>query len=319
MESYIKTSKTFDVANVTFGAMKILETGGRMIYMNYGGNPIYIQTPEMLAPFGLSSWSNDGGSSGDIKYSIEMAFKNRETSKAEARFFKALEDFDKKVLSTVLENSALWLKKKYNSLEVIEALYTPCIKFPKDKVTGEVTDKYPPTFRVNVPFRDNTFACDTYDTDGNKLDLSALDREGSTKGCMLTNIIQCSGIWIAGGKFGCTWRAVQMRMKRSDSLPPCAFMDEFDADDDGFDKPTIVKNESVAVKDEVIAAKEEDISVKEDVTAGSEVIKDDDEDGATTTTTTTTVVAPTSTNGDDIHESDDAKTPTKKKTVAKKK
>jgi hypothetical protein len=52
--------------------------------------------------------------------------------------------------------------------------------------------------------------------------------------------MRCTGIWIAGGKFGCSWRAMQIRVRRPNALPPCAFAyddDEFgtkveDSDDD---------------------------------------------------------------------------------------
>ena len=261
MESHIKTSKNFNVSDVSFGTMKILDTGGRMIYLSYGGNPIYLQTPaNMSTPFGLSSWTGDGGgSSAPVKYSIELSFKNRETSVQEARFFELLQEFDRKIVSTVLENSALWLKKKYNSLEVLEALYTPCVKFPKDRTTGEVTDKYSPTFRVNVPFRDSKFQCDTYDMLGNKLDLSA--NESSTKGGKVTVIMQCAGIWIAGGKFGCTWRAMQIRLKPSDSLPPCAFADDGEFDDECFDQK-LQKKEEVPVAEKVEPKKEPEVEIE---------------------------------------------------------
>jgi hypothetical protein len=237
METFIRTTNEFDMSKLTFGNMKLLDTGGRLIYLNYNGDPLIIQTPQMTAPFGLSSWSNEGDA---LKYSMELAFKGIATKPIEARFLALLNAFDKKVLENVLENSPVWLKKKFTSLEVIEALYTPSIKLPKDKNTGEVTDKYPPSFRMSVPYKDGKFMCDTYDVDGKDLDLHALIKDGSTKGSRVTAIMQCSGVWIAGGKFGCTWRVLQMRIQRSDALPPCAFTND-DEEDDGFDAPSIAK------------------------------------------------------------------------------
>ena len=227
MDSNIITAKNIDIDQVNFGNLKVLDNGGRQVYVNYLGRPFMIQTPEMVAPFGLNSWSSEQGQNdGPVKYSIELAFRNLSTRKVEAKFLEILNGFDKKIIEHVFENSASYLKKKFASIEVLEALFTPCIKLPKDKATGEVTDKYPPTFKMSVPFKDGTFGCQAYELDGSMLDMAELERDGSTKGSRITAIMQCTGIWIAGGKFGCKWSIMQMRVKRSDALPPCAFVED---------------------------------------------------------------------------------------------
>ena len=218
--------KQIDLNNVTFSPIKVLDNGGRMVYINYLNKPFNVQTPEMSAPFGLSRFAvNDAGASND-KYSIEVSFKNMATKASEEAFFKVLRALDARVVAAALDNSAAWLKKKYNSLEVVEALYTPCVKFPKDKVTGEITDKYAPTFRMNVPFRDNAFACDVYNTEGERIDLGSVE----TKGGKVSAIMTCSAIWIAGGKFGVSWRIVQLRVQPSTVITKFAFrpMDDDD-------------------------------------------------------------------------------------------
>lgn len=241
MESMIRTARTFDVNHVAFGNVKTLDNGGRMIYMSYNGGPLIVQTPEMFAPFGLNRWTNDAAAAGGadgapVKYSIELAFKGLATRASEKRFFEVMSGFDRKVVETALENSAAWLKKKHNSIEVLEALYTPCIKLPKDKETSEVTDKYPPSIRLSLPFRDGAFKCDAYSVDGAPMDLVALEKDGGSKGARITALMQCSGVWIAGGKFGCTWKVLQLRVLRSESLKSFAFIggeDDDDCDEDG--------------------------------------------------------------------------------------
>lgn len=244
MDKFIKTANEFRVDKVNFGAMKVLETGGRNVYISYeeGNNPLIVQTPEMYAPFGVSSFSNDAGdpNAQPIKYSLDLAFKNVSTKASERCFLKVLKEFDRRVIATTFENSMAWLKKKFQSLEVIEALYTHSIKVPKDRDTGDVTDKYPPSFKMTIPTKDGKFMCDAYDVDGSDLDLASMIKDGSIKGANVTAIMRCTGIWIAGGKFGCSWRAMQIRVRRPNALPPCAFAyddDEFgtkveDSDDD---------------------------------------------------------------------------------------
>ena len=33
------------------------------------------------------------------------------------------------------------------------------------------------------------------------------------KGALIKVVLKCNGIWIANGKFGCTWKAEQIRVK----------------------------------------------------------------------------------------------------------
>ncbi|GAX85865.1 hypothetical protein CEUSTIGMA_g13281.t1 [Chlamydomonas eustigma] len=221
----ILTAKTWDMNKVTFGELKTLETSSRIVYINYDGKPLYFQTPPMVSPFGVSKFAIDGTDT--KKYSIEIAFKNRETSARERMFFEKLQAFDRKVLDTVLENSGTWLKKKHNSLEVIEALYTPCIKVPKDK-NGEATDKYAPTFRLSLPMRGMDFMCTTEDaTSGLPLNLLDLEQTGAAKQALVTAIVQITGIWIAGGKFGPTARVKHLVIQLNNSiLPKCAFEED---------------------------------------------------------------------------------------------
>ena len=311
MDAHILLTKDVDISKLTFGNMKALDNGvTRMVYLNYGGNPLILQTPELTAPFGIGSYSNeDAGAM--IKYSIDLAFRNQATRPVEAAFLAVLNAFDQRVKENVLENSAAYLKKKYSNIEVVEALYTPSVRLPKDKMTGEVTDKYPPTFKLTVPSKDGAFACSAYDLDDNVLDIAALYKDGVTKGSKITAIIQCSSIWIAGGKFGCTWKVLQMRVKTSDALPPCAFTDErsstkCDDDDDGEFAPRAA---SAAAAAAVVAPP---ATVAEETKAEPMDVDDKVVDAVTDEGGKTEAM-------DEVKADDDAKTPTKKKVVAKKK
>ena len=288
MDAFIKTSSEFDIAKLSFGAMKVLETGGRMIYINYDGNPVLIQTPEMHVPFGMSTFANDGEAS--PKYSIDLAFKNVATRAIERKFLEVLSSIDKKVLESVFENSSTWLKKKFASIDVIEALYTPIVKTPKDK-EGEVSDKYPQTFKMNVPSKDGKFVVNAYDMDGLDIDVQSLIKDA--KGARMTAIVQCSGIWIAGGKFGCSWRALQLRVNKPASLPPCAFAyddDEFDVkvdDSDSGDDIGDIGGDAVSGEndahgfvddcdEEIKVEEEEEIKAEEEIKVEGEVDQGDE-------------------------------------------
>ena len=106
--------------------------------------------------------------------------------------------------------------------EVIEALWTPMLKYPKDQATGEPDVTKAPTLKVKMPCWEGKFDCEIYDPAGNMLfpDL----RSGATpielipKGVNIVAIIQCGGLWFANGKFGCTWRLFQAVVQPKPSM-----------------------------------------------------------------------------------------------------
>jgi len=221
MES-VQLPKNLDLSQIKYSALKALESGGKNVYMSMDGKPILIQTPRMLCQWGLSKYNPDG-KVGSEKYSIDMSFKDKETKPGVQIFFDKLMELDKKVVEDVTKNSKDWLRKANMTKEVVEALSTPSVKFAKDKDTGEITDKYPPSFRLNIPVRDGKTMCDVYDIKQNKLDLFDMDSKGSIKNSMITAIIKLQGLWFAGGKFGCTWRVEQLRIEPSESIKGFAF------------------------------------------------------------------------------------------------
>lgn len=217
----IMLANAFDVSKVTFGNIKSLDNGGKTVYIGYNGKPLIVQTPEMAAPFGSTKWNPTGGEGGKDKYTLEMSFKGVESRPYLKTFMDLVENLDEKIIESGLENSQNWFKKKYNNKDVVGALYTPMLKRSKDKETGEVDDKYPPTFRINLPFKDDKFDCDIYNTSKEQITLSNID-----KGSKVTAILQCMGIWVAGGKFGCSWKVIQLRVVGREEIRGFSFIDD---------------------------------------------------------------------------------------------
>lgn len=243
MESIILPS-TFEVSNVSYSAPRTLDNGGRAIYMGLNRSPIVLQTPEMIAPYGVSNWNDDG--KGPDKYSLDLSFKGKEGRQNLQTFFDKMVALDKKLVQDGVDNSMTWLKKKYTSVDVVEALYTPMVKYAKDKTTGEITDKYPPVFKLKIPFVNNTFQCEVFDNKRNQADLKQLIDTGAFKGAKVTAIIQCLGIWVAGGKYGCSWKVLQMRVTPPQTIKGYAFkeleddkVDDSDIEDDEDDNVVV--------------------------------------------------------------------------------
>ncbi len=217
MDSII-TAANFDVNAIAYGVPKLNDNGGKSIYVSLNKTPIILQTPEMYAPFGKQKWDTERGT---VKYTLDLSFKGMDSRENLNTFYEKMTAFDNKLIDDALENSFDWLKKKNVSRDVIQALYTKMIRHPVDKATGEVSTKYPPTFKLSLPFKDNAFTCDVYDRNKNLVDLNTIE----TKGSKVTAIIQCLGIWVAAGKFGCTWKVLQMRVVPPASISGYAFKD----------------------------------------------------------------------------------------------
>lgn len=218
------TASSFNIANMKFGVAKDNSgnNGGKSVAITYNGGPLMVQTPKMTSPYGVNKWDNVGGGS---KISVDLSFGDVTENPECAAFFEMCKALNTAFVNEGLANSNAWFKKKHNSADVIEALYTNLIKYSKDKTTGEQSTVYPPTFKVNLPQNDGVNSFTVYDSKKEQIDLDSVD----LKGAEIRVIMVCSGIWLAGGKFGCTWRAQQMQVTpRLTKIKDFAFVEETD-------------------------------------------------------------------------------------------
>ena len=233
----VMQGKNFDVSKVTMSSLRSLDNGGKMIFLNYGEgiSPIYLQTPEMDIPFDPSYYA-DSDTSG--KYSVKLSMKGMDDNKQLKTFHDKLCEFDELLKNKAMENSVAWFKKSKISMETIESLYNPQVKVSTDSETGEPNGKYPPSIQFKITKKDNKIQCQVYDNQKNVFNLD----EGSddsvdfsnilTKGAKVKAVLRCNGIWLANGKFGCTWRAEQICVKVPEGgLRDFAIMSDSDDED----------------------------------------------------------------------------------------
>ena len=223
--------KHFDISRLTYGQPKQQSTGAKTIFIGYGGKQLYLQTPEMKAPFGVSVWPSDNG--GPDKHSIELSFEGRELREPLEQFFNVVSSIDKRLTHDAMDNSQLWFKKKYPSVDVVEALQTPTIKYSKDRETGEVNTRYAPTFKMTLPLKDGKFQFPCYGSKREEIDLNDVIQSGRSKGARVQAIVQLSAVWIVGTKFGLMWKVRQLKISEPVRLAGYAFQPtEEDAPDD---------------------------------------------------------------------------------------
>jgi hypothetical protein len=200
-----------DVSKIEFGDVQPMgSSGGKLVPIKYGSKKFGLQTPEMISPFGVNKWDNDGA--GPIKYDINLSFGKAESrSPEQAALLDLFTKMDELIPEIALKNSREWFREKHTSLVVVKALYSPMVKYPKDPLTLDRTDKYPPTVKLNISHKDGVITVPVYNIQAEKIpDILALP--GKAKGAVIEAIIQFGSIWFAGGKFGCAPRVIQLQV-----------------------------------------------------------------------------------------------------------
>lgn len=207
--------------SINLGTPKVNASGGKNIpiFNKIARNGLKVETPMMLT-WGINENQFDGSDkkSYDMSLQFPSAEYLREDTSAFLENMKKMNDYIK---DQACINSKAWFGK-VQSAEVVDAFWTPLLKYPKDKSTGEPDHSKSPTLRVKIPFWDGQFKCEIYNVQRElvfpKPGVSILDVV--PKGSEVKVMLQCGGIWFAGGKFGVTWKPYQMIVKPKNQLVP---------------------------------------------------------------------------------------------------
>jgi len=191
------------------------------ILNNDNKKSLYISTPLMLT-WGVNEYTNENG--GSNSYDLALQFPNDEYNSPECvAFLKNMQALEQKLKDDAVTNSKDWLNKSKLVPEAVDALWSPMLKYPKDKETGEPDYSRAPTLKVKIPFWEGVFKnVELYNEDQTQLypsdDDSVSISDLITKGSNIATIIQCGGIWVANGKFGVTWKLFQAVVKPKATL-----------------------------------------------------------------------------------------------------
>lgn len=217
-----------DFSKLNYSEVKQMGNGpAKMCYLDYGGNKLVLETPWMLTYDGIRQPPPEfRDENAAPKYSIEFSMKGYKGEDDEMKaFYEMLENFQNKLLddSCNTKYSYAWHKKKEMSRDVAEALYSPTLKFSRDKNTGDISEQYPPKLKVKVPCWEGDWQCEVYNyadqkkVEGNLSELVTGRMEARA-------IIQCTGLWFAAGKFGASWKLLMLQYKSLEQgIKPYAF------------------------------------------------------------------------------------------------
>jgi hypothetical protein len=215
----ILSATTFNANNdVKYTKPKINKSGGKSVgILNSNNNKqLLISTPIILT-WGVNEFVDE--QNGKKSYNMALQFPNDSyATEQNTKFLEAMKCFESKLRQDALKNSKEWLNKTKTSAEVVDALFTPMLKYPKDKNTGDFDYTRAPSLNVKLGYWNDEFDCEVYDheqkqlfpaNDSTKTSLMAL----IPKSANVAVVLKCGGLWFANGKFGCTWKLVQAAVK----------------------------------------------------------------------------------------------------------
>lgn len=216
----VKASDFSPSSQMFYGKPRVNTKGGKSISITNGATKrvLMLHTPMMLT-YGVNNRVNDDGTT---TYDMSLQFPRDEFANAETQSLKAtMAEMEEKIIQDAFTNSRDWFGKKYNSIDVVRELWTPILKFPKNKEDGSMDTTRAPTIKVKLPFWDGAAKFDLFDINSHSI---YPNENGDTpdvlvqKGSNVYCVLMCGGIWFASGKFGVTWKLNQAIVK-----PPEAF------------------------------------------------------------------------------------------------
>jgi len=207
------------LTDMKYSKPKVNSVGGRSVgIINAKTSTVLNLSSPLMLTWGVQEFTDD--KTGKVSYDLALQFPNDgfETP-ATKKFIANMATFEKKIKEDAILNSKEWFSKPKMTSDAVDALWTPILKYPKNKDTLEADMTRAPTLKVKLPFWDGQWKeLELYDVemmpvfpDASNPALSPKDL--IAKGSHIAVSIQCGGIWFANGKFGVTWKLFQAIVK----------------------------------------------------------------------------------------------------------
>jgi hypothetical protein len=215
----IYKASSLNICDIAVSKVNKNKQGGNTVYLNFKGNKIVIQGPEMYSPFGLSEYSSEKG----LKYSLDLSFIDKEDNERVTEFYTFCKDLDKFMIKYAHIKSVEWFGKQ-QPMEVIEEFYRPLVKQGKPN-KDKPGSLYPDTVKFKLRTRNDVLNVEMYDTEQNKLSVEDPIKPGSKIRC----IFEISPVWFINKKnFGVTFNCIQMQIAKPNKIEGFCFIDEED-------------------------------------------------------------------------------------------
>lgn len=270
----VQLAKNVDVTKIRYSEIKVLTSGAKSVYVNYGSEKLNIQTPVLNLPYGLGDASKfaekNAVTSGkphelnvDKKYDLTVSFRGMDENPKIKSFHDKLKEIELKIIDDAFVNRLLWFKDDYDGNKAFVAkMFTSIVKIDKDKETGKLVGKYPPTFKAKLPYdnKKNVFSFDSYDMSNVEVEFDSIMNK--LKGAKAQLIIQLTGLWFAGGRYGCSWKVTtgkfQLQQNYKHDFIEDSDADKIDDDEEDEDEDEVEVDPDAIKKTEEEEEEEED-------------------------------------------------------------
>lgn len=209
--------ETWNPTETSYGNVKVNGRGGKNVkILDKKKSTLILNTP-LVTTWGANEMRDEN--SGRVSYSLAIQHPSDKYGTDNARvFFEKMKAFENQILEDAVLYSKEWFGKTYTR-EVLEALYSPMLKYPKIKGTEDYDYTRAPTTKVKIPYWDEKFNVELYDIDRVPLyrpgDVLTVPFESFIpKTSDVALVIQCNGIWFVGGKFGVSFQMIQAAVRK---------------------------------------------------------------------------------------------------------
>ena len=219
----ILSGETFNPdKDIKYSKPKVNASGGKSVgILNATTNgATYLSTPLMMT-WGVSAFEDK--KTGEKSYSMSLQFPGEEYNTAAITKFRAnIVKFEQKIKADALANQKEWFGKSTMTKDHIEMFWTPILKFAKGE-NGEPDHNKNPTLNVKMPIWEGVWNVELFDPQSRKIFPDATNDHVTpvdliAKGSHVAVVLQCGGVWFAGGKFGVTWKLFQAVVKPKTTL-----------------------------------------------------------------------------------------------------
>ena len=212
------------ITDMKYTKPKVNSVGGRSVgIVNSKTSTVLNLSSPLMLTWGVQDFTDE--KSGKVSYDLALQFPNDGFDTPTTKKFLAnIAAFEKRIKEDAITNSKEWFSKPKMTSDAVDALWTPILKYPKNKDTLEADMTRAPTLKVKLPFWDGQWKeLELYDVDMQPIFPDASNpalspKDLIAKGSHIAVSIQCGGIWFANGKFGVTWKLFQAIVKPKMSL-----------------------------------------------------------------------------------------------------
>lgn len=219
----ILSGETFNPAkDIKYSKPKVNSSGGKSVgILNASTNGSTLISTPLMMTWGVSEFEDK--KTGEKTYSMALQFPGEEyNTPSIAKFRENIAKFEEKIKADALVNQKEWFGKTTMTSSHIDITWTPILKFAKGE-NGEPDHNKNPTLNVKLPIWKGVWNVELFDPQSHKIFPDPANEDLTppsliAKGSHVALVLQCGGIWFAGGKFGVTWKLFQGVVKPKTTL-----------------------------------------------------------------------------------------------------